>query len=204
MSNVGHPDGRTAVSGIVLAGGRSSRFGSDKLQAEIDGRTLLELAVAAVAAVSTEVIVVCSPDDDRQLPSATVPVRRASDAEAFGGPLVGLLAGLEAVAGPVVVVVGGDMPDVRPAVLATLITTLTAGDDVAAVALASRGRLLPLPAVVRTGAATDVVRRLVEAGERRLRALFDDLPTRLLEESEWRPLDPGAATLRDIDTRDDL
>ena len=41
------------VSGIVLAGGRSSRFGSDKLRAEIAGRSLLELAIDAVAAVAT-------------------------------------------------------------------------------------------------------------------------------------------------------
>jgi hypothetical protein len=32
--------------------------------AEIEGRSLLERAVAAVALVATDVLVVCAPDDD--------------------------------------------------------------------------------------------------------------------------------------------
>jgi molybdopterin-guanine dinucleotide biosynthesis protein A len=73
-----------------------------------------------------------------------------------------------------------------------------------AVVLASRGERLPLPAVLRTGAATTVARRLVGDGERRLRSLFERLPTRALEEGEWRPLDPAGATLRDVDRPADL
>jgi molybdenum cofactor guanylyltransferase len=195
---------RTAVSGLVLAGGRSSRFGSDKLNAAIDGRTLLERAVDAVAAVAAEVIVVCAPDDDRRLPSARVPVRRASDPEAFGGPLVGLLAGLEAAAEPIVIVVGGDMPTVRPAVLEALIGSLATSPHAAAAVLGAGGRVVPLPAALRTGSATDVARRLVADGERRLRNVFTRLPTRVLDDEEWRPLDPDAATLRDVDTPADL
>jgi molybdenum cofactor guanylyltransferase len=195
---------RQAVSGIVLAGGRSSRFGSDKLVAEIDGRTLLERAVGALAAVATDLLVVCAPDDDRPLPSAEVPIRRVVDPEAFGGPLVGLRAGLELAAEPIVVVVGADMPTMRPAVLSLLVLALTTRGSTAAAVLASRGRLVPLPAALRTGAASDQVGRLVEDGERRLRSLFDRLPTRVLEEGEWRPLDPAGDTLRDVDRPEDL
>ena len=36
------------VSAIVLAGGRSSRFGSDKLVKEIEGRSILLRAIDAV------------------------------------------------------------------------------------------------------------------------------------------------------------
>ncbi|MFN8623891.1 MAG: NTP transferase domain-containing protein, partial [Chloroflexota bacterium] len=48
------------VSAIVLAGGRASRFGADKLAASLDGVPLLHHAVRAVSAVpgATEVIVV--------------------------------------------------------------------------------------------------------------------------------------------------
>ena len=198
------PDGQP-VTGIVLAGGQSRRFGSDKLVATLDGRTLLERAVAAVAAVAREVVVVVAPDDGRALPGAGVPVRRAVDPEAFGGPLVGLRTGLEVAREPLVVAVGGDMPTVEPAVLALLVRTLAVGStDVACVTLSSAGRLVPLPAAIRTGAATDAASRLVLDGERRLRSLFERLPTVVLEESEWRPLDPGGATLRDVDRPEDL
>jgi molybdenum cofactor guanylyltransferase len=193
------------ATGIVLAGGASRRFGSDKLVARIDGRSLLDRAVAAVAAVATDIVVVVAPADDRPLPEAPVPVRRAVDAERFGGPLVGLRAGLEMVREPIVIAVGGDMPTIEPQVLRLMLRTLTEGSTgVAAVALAMSGRLVPLPAAIRTGAGTDGATRLIGDGERRLRTLFDRLPTRILDEAEWRPLDPAAATLRDVDRPEDL
>jgi len=193
------------VSAIVLAGGRSSRFGSDKLVAEMDGRRILDLAIEQVAAVGDEILVVLAPGDERVLPTPSAIVRRVIDPELHGGPLVGLLAGLEAVEQPIVVLVGGDMPTLSAAVLGLMIRALIASEASAdAVVLASRGERLPLPAVLRTGAATTVARRLVGDGERRLRSLFERLPTRALEEGEWRPLDPAGETIRDVDRPADL
>jgi len=195
---------RRPVTGIVLAGGRSSRFGSDKLAAELEGRSLLERAATSVAAVATDVIVVCAPDDDRSLPVLDVPVRRVIDPEPFGGPLVGLRAGLEMATEPIVVVVGGDMPTIQPAVLGLLVLALEVRETTGAAVLAARGRVVPLPATFRTGAATVEVGRLVDDGERRLRSVFDRLPTRILEDAEWRHLDPAGDTLRDVDRPEDL
>lgn len=194
-----------AVSGIVLAGGRSSRFGSDKLDARFDGRTLLERSVAALAEVVTEVVIVAAPGDERAATPARVPVRLAHDPELHGGPLVGLLSGLERVAQPIAIVAAGDMPTLQPDVLRMMVRTLIGADAaLGAVILERRGRGEPFPAVVRTGAATEFARQLVADGERRLRALFDHLPTRWIEEASWRPLDPDARTLRDVDVPADL
>jgi molybdopterin-guanine dinucleotide biosynthesis protein A len=193
------------VTGIVLAGGASTRFGGDKLAAQVGGRTLLELAVAAVASVSTEVLVVVAPGDDRPLPSAAIPVRRIEDPERHGGPLVGLLAGLEVAAEPIVLVVGGDMPALSPDVLSALIRALEASPGSAdAAVLLQRSEPRPLPAVLRNGAATPAARRLLADGERSLRALVRALATRELGEGEWRGLDPEGATLIDVDRPEDL
>lgn len=195
------------VSGIVLAGGSSNRFGSDKLVARYDGVPLLDRAVAAVAAVPgcSEIVVVLAPGDDRDLPSASIPVRRALDEAAYGGPLIGLLAGLEIAREPVIVLVGGDMPTLSPDVLAALVRALTATEGTADTAvLVQRGVTRPLPAAFRNGAATQAARRLIGDGERSLVALVRDLATRELAEGEWRGLDPSGATLRDIDRPGDL
>ena len=126
---------------------------------------------------------------------AGVPVRRVADPGVVRGPLVRLRAGLEAATEPIVLAVGGDMPAMRAPVLAALVRALLAAD-----ALDGRGRprdagrLVPLPAALRTGRASDEVGRLVDDGERRLRSLFTRLPTRVLDDVEWRPLDPGRAT----------
>jgi molybdopterin-guanine dinucleotide biosynthesis protein A len=193
-----------AVSGIVLAGGRSRRFGSDKLAARIGDGTLLDRSVAAVAEIATDVVLVVAPGDEPVPASIARPLRIVADPVAHGGPLVGLLTGLEAVDQPLAIVVGGDMPELRADVLGLLVRTLAAEPTIDGVVLRSRGALVPLPAAVRTGAATDITRRLVGDGERRLRSLFERLPTRILEEGTWRPLDPDGDTLRDVDRPGDL
>jgi molybdenum cofactor guanylyltransferase len=194
-----------ATSGIILAGGRSSRFGSDKLRARVDGATLLDRSVAALGAVVAETVVVLAPGDNRTFEASDHPVRVVRDPELHGGPLVGLLAGLEAVDEPLAIVSGGDMPNLRPAVLRLMVGTLSGADPAfGAVILERHGRSEPLPAALRTGAATDRVRRLVADGERSLRSLFDHLPTRIIDEAVWRPLDPDGATLHDVDRPSDL
>ncbi|MDQ3209832.1 MAG: NTP transferase domain-containing protein, partial [Actinomycetota bacterium] len=51
------------VSGIVLAGGRSSRFGvDDKLAATYDGMPLLHHPVLRLAEITGDVVVVLAPD----------------------------------------------------------------------------------------------------------------------------------------------
>jgi molybdenum cofactor guanylyltransferase len=194
------------ISAIVLAGGRSSRFGSDKLGADLDGRPLLAHAIEGVATVAVDIVVVLAPGDPRR-PAGPDDrrVRITHDHESGGGPLVGLVAGLEAVSEPIALVVGGDMPSLHPDVLTLLVRTLLGADDgVAAIALESRGRLEPLPVALRTGAATAFAGRLVADGERSLRGLFERLPTRLIDEAAWRPLDPEGATLHDVDVPGDL
>ena len=46
------------ILGAVLAGGQSSRFGSDKALAELGGQSLLEIAIKALSCCCTKVVVV--------------------------------------------------------------------------------------------------------------------------------------------------
>src|SRR6185312_6472066 len=97
------------VGAIVLAGGRSSRFGRDKLAEPVGGRPMLDRAIDAVRVVATDIVVVTTPDGSPRL-SAEVTIAR--DARPFEGPLAGLAAGLAALDPSVrrSIVVGGDMP----------------------------------------------------------------------------------------------
>ena len=196
------PAVRVAVTAIVLAGGRSARFGGDKLAEELEGRPVLAHVVERVSQVAGDVVVV-RPPGPADTPTGA---RLVHDPEPFGGPLVGVLAGLEAAREPLALVVGGDMPRLSPDVLLLLIRTLTAADPDAidAVVLEGRGRVQPLPIAVRTGAATTAAQRALGHGTRSLTAWLEALRTRTLEEPVWRPLDPEAGTLVDIDSPDDL
>lgn len=196
---VSGPGGR--IGAIVLAGGRSSRFGRDKLAEPIDGRPLLDLAVEAVGAVASDVVVVIAPADRRTVPAGA---RIAHDSKAFEGPLAGLAAGLEALEPDVerVIVVGGDMPFLAPPVLDRLLAGL--GAPVTAVVLGTEGDVAPLPAAYDRRSASTAVEALLAAGERRLRALPLRLAASVVPAADWAGDDPTAATLRDIDRPEDL
>jgi molybdopterin-guanine dinucleotide biosynthesis protein A len=203
------------ISAIVLAGGRSSRFGAPKLEAEIDGVTLLEHAIRAVVAVASEIVVSLPADPSvaepafGELPRDPV-VRFVRDPETYGGPLVGLATALEATTGRRVIVVAGDMPRLRPAVLQAMLDRLgpTAAaldpDGPEAIVLTSDGEARPLPVALGIDAARRAVNETLGAGERSLRALLARLAVEELDPETWRALDPHGATLIDIDERADL
>jgi molybdopterin-guanine dinucleotide biosynthesis protein A len=186
------------VSVVILAGGRSSRFGRDKLAEPIDGRPLLTRAIDAVRPLATEILVVTRPD---AAPVVADDVRIVHDPIAFEGPLVGAGAGILAASESVVLLVAGDMPDLVGAVLGSMVHVLGSDD---AVVLEHDGRARPLPMAVRRDPALAAIDGLVVQGERRLRALIEVLRTRTIAETAWRALDPDGATLRDIDTEADL
>jgi len=191
------------VTGIVLAGGRSKRFGSDKLTVELDGRPLLHVAIAMVAAVAGRLVVVVAPGAEPVLPEGLASrIDVVHDPEAFGGPLVGLAAALGIVGTPTVLVAGGDMPRMVPAVLRRLAST--AGPERAAVTLEVPGRLQPLPMALDVIAARAAAAAVLERGGRSLRDLLRELGAISIPAPAWLALDPSGATIVDIDRPSDL
>lgn len=190
------------VTAVVLAGGRSSRFGSDKLAFEIDGRTMLEHAVAAVTAVTSHVVLVLAPDVEMPAALDSTTVAIVHDPTAFEGPLAGLAAALAMIERPVALVVAGDMPRMVPAVLQRLASTV--GPDRPAVNLEVPRRVQPLPMAISVEAARPVAAALLERGERSLRALLTELGTASIPAPVWLSLDPAGATIRDVNRPGDL
>jgi molybdenum cofactor guanylyltransferase len=190
------------LSGVVLAGGRATRFGSDKLQASYRGMPLLHHAALRLAELCDDVVVVLAPGvDGAGLPPG---VRTANDITEGEGPLAGLHTGLmAAVRSDVVIVVGGDMPDLDLGVAREMLRVL---DEAAvdAVVLADGDRPRPLPCVLRTWRAADVVHALLHAGRRRLRDVTDSVRTAVVDEATWTALDPDRRSVFDVDEPNDL
>ena len=195
---------RPALSGVLLAGGASRRFGADKRVALFDGKPLFHHPLRALAAVCDEVVVVIAPDHSAlSLPAEARGVRVIRDPIAYEGPLVGLRTGLADVAGSRALVAAADMARLRPPILALLRDRLGEGGH-AAVALADAGRLRPLPVALDVPLARAEVARLIERGERRLLALVEALGAATIVEAEWARVDPTGEWRIDIDAPDDL
>jgi len=194
---------RGSVAGIVLAGGRSHRFGRDKLAEEVEGRPLIHHPVSRLREVCDRVLVVLAADASEPPMPAGAQVTFAYDAAIGEGPLRGLASGLAAAGTEWAVVVGGDMPDLQSAVLREM---LRAGRETGAVAVAlsERGDAVPLPCVLSVGPAAEAVGALLEGGRRSLRDILSAVRTVVVDEATWTVLDPERRTLIDIDEPGDV
>jgi molybdopterin-guanine dinucleotide biosynthesis protein A len=95
------------------------------------------------------------------------------------------------------------MPDIKPALLRAMSERArTSTADV--VALADKDEAWPMPALFRVSVARVAAARLVDGGERRLRAIVNELNTELLDEHWWSQHDPAGSWRRDIDRPADL
>ena len=142
------------LTGILLVGGASSRFGSPKELAELDGETLAYRAWRLLGEVCDE----------------RLAVGRGGLADPGTGPVAAIAVGLRAATCELAVVVPVDMPLLTPEALGVL------ADACRDAAVAQAG---PLPCAVarRTLPA-------FETGERRLRTILDGLDTARVELEE--------------------
>ncbi|WP_161625210.1 molybdenum cofactor guanylyltransferase [Halosimplex carlsbadense] len=126
------PD-RPRVRGVVLAGGRSTRFGdADKAVATFEGRPLVASVVDAVAAATEEppLLSVATDDQAERLRNAldgrdVEPVR---DDPSLSGPLAGLAAAAAATDAQWLFACACDMPLVSPEGIDALRTRLAETD----------------------------------------------------------------------------
>jgi molybdenum cofactor guanylyltransferase len=168
------------VTGVLLVGGASTRFGSPKALAQLDGRTLAEIGWEALT-FCDERIAVGKTGDGLDLPFPIV-----DDGTKTRAPIAGVVAGLRAAANDLCVMLPVDTPGVRQDGLAAL---------AAACADAAVPPTGPLPGAYRRAALAVLERRLA-AGELALRDALDELDVRVVR------IDPSQ--LANVNTPDDL
>lgn len=194
-------DGRPTpiVSGLILAGGASSRFGETKPLAALRGRALVRWVASALAPVCDELLISIGVGDDECAFQEAVPeAELVRDLRGDRGPIEGIHRGFLASRGELVAVAPSDAPLLGPDLHASLLRIL--GDHEVAV---PRPRVLdPVRAVYRRDAALRAIRedRLVPSPS----ALVDRLDAVFLEGEALRRADPSLASFIDVNRREDL
>jgi molybdopterin-guanine dinucleotide biosynthesis protein A len=191
---------------IVLAGGKSTRFGRDKASAVLAGRTLLQRVVDACNEVASRYVVVTAQRQVLPEVETRVLVTVAEDAFAEAGPLGGIYTGLTSLQSQAkdvrghALVVACDMPLLQPALLRELLTRIEGHD---AVAPLRDGLPEPLCAVYATACAKPA-RRLLERGAYKVAGLFDHVEALMIPELEWRRFDPEGLSFLNVNRREDF
>jgi molybdopterin-guanine dinucleotide biosynthesis protein A len=180
---------------FILAGGESRRMGQDKARLLWGERTLLQSVVATVQPLFAEVMVsVRERRDDIDLP-------QVCDDPLHGGPLAGLVAGLEGINTPWLFALACDMPFITPDVIEYLAQHRA---DCQAVVPRVEGHPQPLAAFYAASCLPAVRECLAGKGKHSLRGLLERLPVRYVSEAELRNADPTLASFFDLDTPQDV
>jgi molybdenum cofactor guanylyltransferase len=169
------------LTGVLLVGGASSRFGSPKALAELGGETLAARAWRLLGDTCDERIAVGKRSDGLVLPFELV-----DDESDVRAPLAGLVAGLRAATHDVAVVIPVDMPLLTAAALHRL------ADACLDVAIPPTG---PLPGAYRRSAKPALENALAE-GRLALRDAIAKVEVAVVE------LDP--ALLANVNTTNDV
>jgi molybdenum cofactor guanylyltransferase len=179
------PGARLArASGVVLAGGRSSRMGTAKASLEWHGSTLLRRTAGVLRRAGLDpVVVVRAPG--QQLPDLPPWVQVADDPEEGLGPLQGIAVGLAraaAAGSPTAFVCSTDLPFLHAAFVARVLAPLS-DRDLDVVLPIARGYPQPLAAAYRTSLTAHVA-DLVAARRLRPAFLFEQVRTLRLDDAD--------------------
>lgn len=182
------------TEGFILAGGLSSRMGTDKSRLRLGGRTFVELAASALAPIVERVSVVGSrPGIESH--GLFVVRDRHEDLGALGG----LQAALAACVAPWAAVVSCDLPFVTHELFARLASLRGEGFDAVA-PLQEDGRPQPLCALYAAGRCLEAAERLISTGELRPRVLLRSVHTRWVSFDELSDLEGSRRFFENVNT----
>jgi len=183
------------VAAFILAGGKSTRMGTDKAFVLLDGRTLLARALELARSVTPDVRIVGDPAKFAEFAPVVQDVFRDC------GPLGGIHAALRASQAELNLILAVDVPFVSPALLQYLIQRARNSSQATVTVAQAGGGWQPLCAVYRrefAGAAEQSLR----AGRYKIDALFASTQTQVIEELEAAGFSPKM--FRNLNTREEL
>jgi len=149
------------ITGIILAGGKSSRIGSDKGFLLLSSKTFIQYIIEAMQPLVNEIIIV-SNNKDYDIYN----LKRVNDIIENAGPLAGVYSGLHHSNTKNNLVLSCDVPLINTETLKELTDNIE--ENVGVIQLESFGKTMPLIAVYKKHCENNFL-ELLQQGERRLR-----------------------------------
>lgn len=179
------------ITGIVLAGGKSSRMGSDKGLIKIDNKTFVENVIAAMEPLVNEIIIVSNNPEYDQFG-----FYRVEDDIKDSGPLAGLYSGLKYSNSEFNLVLSCDIPIIKTEILEKLIEVDYKNFEVTQIE--SHNKTMPLIAIYQKQCMHKCL-ELLQQDERRLRVAVNQLKTKtIVMDSEYDPF------VKNVNNKEDL
>lgn len=182
--------------GVILAGGKSSRFGANKALTELPDGLMIEHPAKILAALFQERLLVTNTPEEY----AFLAWPMTGDIYQEAGPLAGIHAALKTAAKPLIFVAGCDMPFLDKEIILYL-CDLASGYDV--VIPRTTAGLEPLHAIYRQTVLATIEKSL-DNGNRKIHRIFAELKVREVDEAELLAISGNLTSFRNINTIEDL
>lgn len=184
------------LTGIVLAGGLSSRMGRDKASLPWDETDLLHTVLGTLAPICGEILVVGSIPRQIRISG----VRTVVDQYSGCGPLGGIQAGLSAAANELCFVAACDMPFTDQA---SVIYLADQAADYDAVVAKTDGHYHPLYAVYRKSCLVPI-ESLLRTGRCRIIDFYPSIRLREVTAEEMTVFSPDLRMFRNLNSPEDF
>jgi molybdopterin-guanine dinucleotide biosynthesis protein A len=184
-------------SAAILAGGKSSRMGTNKALLDVRGSAMIRRTVGLLRPLVDDLFLVA----DDPVPYSDLGLPVVPDIHPGRGPIGGIHAAIVHAAHPLVLCAACDMPHILPGILDLLLDAADLSAD--AVVPRPDGRPEALLAVYGRSALT-AIERSFAAGRLRIMDALEGLRVRFLDESELATVDPGRCSFANVNTPADL
>jgi molybdopterin-guanine dinucleotide biosynthesis protein A len=188
----------TAVSAILLAGGKSSRLGTDKAKVKLDGASMMIQSITEkLSAISDDLVI---STNGRCYEDIKVPVRWAVDVTPGAGSLMGLYSGLLAVKHDYAIAVACDMPFINIELLKYMIS-MPRDYDALLPKVGERSEQLHS---IYSKKCLPAIEKNLQAGRLKITGLLDDVKVKYVTEEVINRYDPEHHSFFNVNTLDQL
>ena len=187
----------TKVSGVILAGGKSTRLGFDKSIVPFIDRPLIAWVVDVMCSITDDCIIVTN--EPGKFASMFEDVRFVQDALPIAATLVGIYSGLLAARYSHALVVGCDMPFLNRKLLQYLINRVPDCD----VVIPRHEKGLESLHAVYSKACLSPIKNLLQQEKVRVTRFFSEVDVCYVEERTLQQFDPQKLSLVNINTPED-
>ncbi|MGA1226004.1 MAG: molybdenum cofactor guanylyltransferase [Tamlana sp.] len=130
------------ITGIILAGGKSSRMGTDKGFLTLKGKPFIQHSIDALKPFTSDIIIVSNNSD-----YDVFGLKRIEDIIENEGPLAGIYSGLKHTKTDYNLILSCDIPLINSNILQKLIDAIN--DDSEVIQIESNGKTMPLIALYK-------------------------------------------------------
>ena len=188
--------GHKGITGIVLAGGKSNRYGRNKALVEMDGIRLIERVIGVVEPIFEHLLIITNTPQDY----AYLKLPMVEDLIKGLGPLGGIFTGLQTISDEAGFFVACDMPFLNGELIHHMADVM---EDFDAVVPKVDWKIETLHAIY-TKRCIPTIKELIDNRDYQIFNFFQKVRVRYLSESEIRGFDPEMRSFFNINRPEEL